>query len=189
MNHLIWTKKNSLRPEFCQHVIDKFEKDDRKISGKVGYPPRLSDLKKSTDMHISIFPEWKMEDRIFHLALKKGLDEYNQHINSSPHPKYDPFLASSKDAGFQIQRTYPGEYYEWHSDDQLKDDWVRTITFIWYLNDIHENGYTEFSNGTKIQPEEGKLLLFPATWTYVHRGYPPKSETKYITTGWIYGHF
>lgn len=63
----------------------------------------------------------------------------------------------------------------------------RYFTFIWYLNDIHEDGYTEFIDGTKIQPETGKMIIFPSTWTYTHRGYPPKSEVKYICTGWIHG--
>ena len=45
--------------------------------------------------------------------------------------------------------------------------------------------YTEFYTGLKIKPEVGKILMFPALWPWVHRGYPPKSETKYICTGWI----
>ena len=61
----------------------------------------------------------------------------------------------------------------------------RLLTIIWYLNDIHEDGYTEFYSGLKVQPEEGKIMMFPALWPYVHRGFPPKSETKYICTGWI----
>ena len=48
------------------------------------------------------------------------------------------------------------------------------------------DGYTEFKNGIKIQPEQGKLLIFPAVWSYIHRGFPPKTETKYICTGWIH---
>ena len=31
----------------------------------------------------------------------------------------------------------------------------------------------------------GKILMVPALWPWVHRGYPPKYETKYICTGWI----
>ena len=28
-------------------------------------------------------------------------------------------------------------------------------------------------------------MIFPATWTYLHQGYPPK-QNKYIVTGWIF---
>jgi len=63
---------------------------------------------------------------------------------------------------------------------------MRVLTFIWYLNDIEEDGYTEFMDGTKVQPKTGRFCLFPATWEYHHRGYPPKSQTKYICTGWLH---
>jgi hypothetical protein len=38
----------------------------------------------------------------------------------------------------------------------------------------------------EIQPEQGTLLIFPAVWSYIHREFPPKTETKYICTGWIH---
>lgn len=90
------------------------------------------------------------------------------------------------DSGYQIQRTLPGDFYTWHTDACAENSKVRQLTYIWYLNDVHDDGYTEFLNGTRIQPETGKMIIFPATWTYLHRGYPPKSETKYIVTGWVY---
>ena len=62
---------------------------------------------------------------------------------------------------------------------------TRKLTFIWYLNDIIEGGDTEFSSGLKIKPETGKIVIFPALWPWVHRGNPPKSENKYICTGWV----
>ena len=93
------------------------------------------------------------------------------------------------DTGYQIQRTLPGEFYTWHNDFYYEQHKSRFLTFIWYLNDVYEDGYTEFIDGTKIEPRTGKMMIFPATWTYQHRGYPPKSETKYICTGWIYGSY
>ena len=62
----------------------------------------------------------------------------------------------------------------------------RKLTFIWYLNDIKDGGYTEFIDGTKIKPEVGKLVIFPASWEFLHRGVPPKSEDKYLCTGWVH---
>ena len=45
---------------------------------------------------------------------------------------------------------------------------VRCLTYIWYLNDIDEDGYTEFIDGTKVQPKTGRICIFPATWTFIH---------------------
>jgi hypothetical protein len=188
---LIWTKNNTLSSDFCCHVIDKFEKDERKHQGLIGYNREEShSVKKSTDLNITSYSEWSNEDSIFFSSLNKGLSEYFEHCN-----KYKPYFPHAyvgacdnpniKDSGYQIQRTNPGEYYRWHHDGWFEKKFLRLVTYIWYLNDVKEEGYTEFSNGMKIQPEEGKLLIFPATWTYIHQGFPPKSETKYICTGWI----
>ena len=188
-NPFIWTEKNNLKSDFCKNCISKFEKDDRKYKGVAGYKYNPS-LKKSTDLNISILDNWKEEDNIFYQAITDASNKYFEYINSSL-PNYNGIVEIMKsnniqDTGYQIQKTKPSEFYDWHSDAAVEFDKVRTITFIWYLNTINKEGYTEFWDGTKIKPEEGKLLLFPATWDFIHRGVPPKKEIKYICTGWLY---
>jgi hypothetical protein len=52
---------------------------------------------------------------------------------------------------------------------------------------LNENeACTEFLNGKKIKPEPGKIVFFPTTWTYAHRGQPIEKGNKYIVTGFIY---
>jgi hypothetical protein len=62
----------------------------------------------------------------------------------------------------------------------------RIITYLWYLNDVEEGGETVLEDNIFIKPTIGKLLLFPACWTYPHCGRIPISSNKYIITGWIY---
>jgi len=31
----------------------------------------------------------------------------------------------------------------------------------------------------------GKVIIFPADWTFTHRGIVSKTQTKYIITGWL----
>ena len=176
LNDFIWIKRNALSEEFCQHCIEKFEKDDRKHQGLVRSGLCL-DTKVSTDLSITTKDGWKEEDKIFFNSLTSNIDSYIESV-----PYANEVVPNPKDTGYNIQRTDPGGFYTWHQD-QWKN---RRITFIWYLNDVTEDGYTEFSTGYKVQPETGKLLLFPALWPWVHRGFPPKSEVKYICTGWLY---
>jgi hypothetical protein len=190
MDPLIWTKDNVLSSDFCRHVINKFENDERKHVGLVGFDRRTSPVKKSIDLNISHYDDWKDEDNIFFNSLNENFKEYVNHCNQ--YNAYFPYAfvgsemrQNTKDSGYQIQRTKPKEYYKWHHDGWIENKFMRVITYIWYLNNIVHDGYTEFSNGIKIQPEQGKILIFPATWTYIHQGFPPKSETKYICTGWI----
>ena len=66
---------------------------------------------------------------------------------------------------------------------------VRQLTYIWYLNDIVDGGETEFWANHRIKPTTGKLIIFPSHWTYPHKGLVPKSDDKYIITGWLYQYY
>jgi hypothetical protein len=62
----------------------------------------------------------------------------------------------------------------------------RVITYLWYLNDVNDGGETEFCGDFKVKPRAGKLVLFPASWCYPHKGIMPLSNNKYIITGWLH---
>ena len=176
----IYIQKDALPKSFCDNVIQKFELDDRKRQGQVGSGVRL-DIKRSCDLSISGKEDWKSYDEAFFKSLNNALKEYLRFIPE----EYIQFKALGRfedDTGYQIQKTQPGDYYIWHHD-QTK---TRLVTFIWYLNDVKDGGYTEFIDGTRIQPEAGKLIIFPATWDFLHRGVSPKTETKYLCTGWVH---
>jgi hypothetical protein len=181
---LIQSFPNSLSPEVCQSLIRKFEGDSRKTPGTTqrGLDP---DYKRSTDLMISPLPEYGEEDQILNQTLERSF----QHYCATTLTKCGWNPKNVIDFGFQIQRTEPGEFYLWHNDQvpYAQSGRVRFLTFIWYLNSLTEDeeGETAFWDGTLIRPEEGKLVLFPATWNFVHMGRPPK-KTKYICTGWLY---
>lgn len=189
MNKFIWEKQNALSSEFCKNVIYKFERDFRKSDGITLSGDILNLTKKSTDLCITGLSHWEDEDKIFHSSLITSSKEYINYL--SKRPDFQPLELSLDyyDTGYQIQRTRGGtEYYNWHNDFHAIGNDVRMITFIWYLNSIDgPGGETEFYDGTKIKPEEGKLIFFPATWNFTHRGkVPPKGTIKYLCTGWLW---
>ena len=187
----IYVADGTLDPEFCKNVIEKFEKDDRKKPGIMGRQEDQrvdTSIKDSIDLYISSLPEWKDEDKVFYDSL---LEHHRLYLREGKWVEnYFPSLGDLTDGGYQIQRTRPGAGYVWHHDatygDSVETKGVRSSTYIWYLNDIDEDGYTEFIDGTKVQPKTGRICIFPASWTYIHRGYPPKNQTKYIVTGWMH---
>lgn len=185
MNKFIWEKQNALSSEFCNEVIYKFERDLRKLPGKT--LGGLSEKKKSVDLAITNLKGWENIDKVFCDSLTQGVIEYRNYISENLQGCLDGL--NLNDTGYQIQRTIGGEgYYHWHHDF-TRDNFngTRWATFIWYLNDVDLGGETEFIDGTKIKPEEGKLIFFPATWDFVHRGImPPKGIVKYLCTGWLY---
>jgi len=191
LHDFIYYSDDSVLPaSTCKDLISKFEQCPHKHSGVTGSSENelIDEVKKSTDIHITSTPGFEEENKVCRKHLFDQIKHYQSLIEAKI-PIYFPLNQGVKYMGFNMQRTNPGEYYHWHCDeDVLNDKWARSITYIFYLNDIHNDGYTEFYNGLKIQPKQGHCLIFPATWSFVHRGYPPKDETKYIITGWLYSH-
>ena len=176
----IYIERDALPKSFCNNVIEKFEQDDRKRQGQVGSGVHL-EIKRSSDLSITELEDWKSYDQAFFRCLNNGLKKYVRFLPEE-YIKHKALSELGDDTGYQIQRTQPGDYYIWHHDQSA----TRLVTFIWYLNDIKDGGYTEFIDGTRIQPEAGKLIIFPATWDFLHRGVSPKTETKYLCTGWVH---
>ena len=182
-----YIKKDVISKETCQQIIDLFEKSD-KYQGIIKSGLDIS-LKKTFEVKIK-GNEWLEIDNFLCISLSKALIEYgNQVKNLCNNTIILEYLQNNTvtDSGYQIQKyiKYDG-FYVWHNDVSIKNQLSeRIITFIFYLNDIEEGGETLFYNG-KVKPEAGKLLLFPATWTYNHKGNMPKSNDKYIITGWVY---
>ena len=190
----IYVKDNDLSDEFCEHIIDKFEKQPLSIRspGVVGYGQRIDEkLKKTYDLWLyNDIENWRKEDKEFFERLAENLECYTEHIKEI-HPILHYYTSEDimKDTGYQIQKYVKSEggHYDWHHDFMLKKTLgARMLTYIWYLNDVKEGGHTEFVNGVKVEPKRGRLCIFPATWTYLHRGCVPISNDKYIVTGWVY---
>ena len=195
----IYTIRNNLSSETCNDIIDRFEKDDNKKPGRVGTGVVRTDVKTSTDLSISIESEWEDIDKLLFEKLKEGFDKYYDYIlntviaqSVSPDDMdnfktllYNLLKRQHHDDGYQIQRIEKGQYYIWHSD--MFNAKGRVIAFIWYLNsiDAQDGGSTDFL-GKRIQPREGDLIFFPATWTYFHTGRPVLGDkAKYIVTGFL----
>ena len=176
----IYIERDALPKSFCNNVIEKFEQDDRKRQGQVGSGVHL-EIKRSSDLSITELEDWKSYDQAFFRCLNNGLKKYVRFLPQE-YTMYKALSEIKNDTGYQIQRTQPGDYYIWHHDQTTS----RLVTFIWYLNDVKDGGYTEFIDGTRIQPEAGKLIIFPSTWDFLHRGVSPKTETKYLCTGWVH---
>ena len=84
-----------------------------------------------------------------------------------------------------VQKTEPGQgYHRWHCEQAKHSH--RVAACMMYLNDDFDGGETEFLYQNKrIVPKRGQFLIWPATYTHAHRGNPPLSGKKYITTSWI----
>jgi hypothetical protein len=196
--------KCSLSPELCNDIIMKFELQEDKYIGETQSGVNIN-VKNTIDYLININEEkenssyvWTNIERILYQELTDKIIKYTEYLNhrffgSFTDPDNYPYKFLHKqylsDSGFLIQKyTKKIGKYIYHNDFKIEpqQDRYRVITFLWYLNDIEEGGTTEFLGGEfEIKPEKGKLILFPACWTFPHTGNVPISHDKYIITGWF----
>jgi hypothetical protein len=171
--------------DFCNRVIEKFEKSDLKFMGMNNGD---TNKKKSVDLRIYDEPEWAEEEKYFGDMIREATKKYKTFLtdmDTDDEVKRDlsNYLKGVHVYPPQIQRTKPGQYYHWHHDQLYPPNW-KLITYIIYLNTVEKDsgGTTEFSCGKTIQPKVGKIIFFPSTWTYYHRGKTLEKGVKYIAT-------
>ncbi len=180
-NSFIFEWHNCLDKDFCDRMIKQFENsEDEHHKGVVSFGIERPELKRSTDLYLRGEPQWEWADKVLYEKINEAVAELGREF----------YLFSEdalEDTGYQIQRTVPGQFYHWHKDLN-RFSRKRVLVFIWYLNDLPPGvgGTTDFKfQNVSVQPETGKLVVFPPYWTHLHRNAVLKSGVKYIVTGWI----
>ena len=109
---------------------------------------------------------------------------FNEYVRVFGHLRTVPMYSCVQ----KVQMTPAGGgYHVWHDENSHLEHANRCLTWMIYLNDDFEGGETEFLYYKKrVQPEKGKLLIWPAGMTHAHRGGLVLKGTKYIVTGWFY---
>tara|TARA_B100001175_G_C19466160_1_gene619192 strand:+ start:784 stop:1380 length:597 start_codon:yes stop_codon:yes gene_type:complete len=190
MDNLIQVFENSISSRVCENLIYKFEHniDIKKGATIGGYNPKY---KKTIDLTFG--PDENIHFLELYNLLNSKLAYYiNEYKNITNFQLPTNFICQLH---MMMKYLKNDGHYNFHHDFHLlgttksdandKSESCRILTYLFYLNTVDEGGETEFIDGTKIKPEKGKLLIFPATWPYVHKGNMPLSSNKYIVTGWL----
>jgi Rps23 Pro-64 3,4-dihydroxylase Tpa1-like proline 4-hydroxylase len=189
----IYEIPNAVSKEVCEDMIKRFLNDNDKERSTIGNNQRVeTNIRNTTNLWLAKFDKWGDIIAPMLDVFLNGLEEYKKYLLK--------LNCISEDLGSQlfdmvtmehifINQTNEGEFYQWHYDSSKKsNECHRILTFLLYLNTLEEDqgGCTEFKCGKKVRPEQGKLLIFPSTWTYVHRGAEVKNGgMKYTCGTWV----
>jgi len=177
--------KNAFTKEFCKGVIKQYEDMAAAGHGQTRFETG-ENLKTNID-DTQLFAH-----EINYIPLGKLTREFNELFWGNFFPIYEQEYSILKNSdrhtnySFKIQKTkIGGGYHVWHYESATRENSNRLLTWILYLNDVHEGGETEFLyQHMRVKPEQGTLVIWPAAFTHTHRGNPPLSNEKYIVTGW-----
>jgi hypothetical protein len=172
----------------CDKLIDIHKLSDNKINGFVGVEPNIQvnpSIKLSTD--VLVYPK----DILLNNVIKNYFDQLQNilEVYKKQYPMSDNYAPWEIKEGCNIQHYKPNEgYFVWHTERTatIVPNCNRHLVFMTYLNDVDDQGETEFYHQElKVKPRKGLTLIWPADWTHTHRGITSPTEEKYIITGWF----
>lgn len=170
----------------CDTILSWFDNSNQKYTGQCfsdnGGKSMAVDksVKDSTDCildELFIRREYTNE---LQKVINQYVDSYHYSGNGQPFAVTEPIVVQHYNPG--------GGYYAWHYE--RSHAWCeqanRHLVFTTYLNDVEDDGETEFYyQKLKVKPKKGLTVIFPADWTHTHRGVASQTEEKYIVTGWL----
>lgn len=168
---------------FCDKWLGLYNSNlDKTNQGKYGVDGLVDyDIKHSVDLEIhSGYINLFKYDSFLNECKRRYIEKY-----PAVECEEDFTITSS----FYIQR-YPagGGFKVWHKERSSSKlpNVSRHLVFMTYLNDVRDGGGTEFFyQGVKIGADKGLTLMWPADWTFTHRGIVSPTEEKTIITGWF----
>tara|TARA_R100000687_G_C6406999_1_gene144609 strand:- start:31 stop:648 length:618 start_codon:yes stop_codon:yes gene_type:complete len=171
---------NYFTDKLCDKYISFFEKVQLRDRGNI---------KRVQDKHFSLLTELYATDLNINYIGK----DFQRVFWTDCYPKYVEKYPIIKEFNkhrildIKIQKTEKGEgFHVWHTEMMGPGDRNRFMVFSLYLNTVETGGETEFLHQSlRVEPIKNRFVMFPATYTHVHRGNPPLSGTKYIITGWV----
>lgn len=191
METFIKSYPSSISPGTCQRLIDLFKDALKRKVTHAGQTGGSVDTKRkdSTDLSSAKIPDplrkkYAADIDDFFRSLDQALSDYIEVFSILKPPKTYPLGVFD----FNIQRYYPGgqAYHAWHYESPYPRVAGRVLTWMAYLNTVQKGGETEFHHqGVKAKPEEGTTLIWPGSFTHIHRGLPAPDEVKFIITGWF----
>jgi prolyl 4-hydroxylase len=177
-----WYISNSV----CDDMIKVFHSSKLKketikgLQGKNGVADINLNIKDSEDLIIS------------HLDNDKEILNYREQLQLCLNEYVKKYPDANTLAKYNINSDYNIQYYSigggyksWHSERSAKNESIRVLVFMTYLNDV-EDGGTMFKYQKLISPaKKGLTLIWPSDWTHTHKGQISKTKEKYIVTGWF----
>jgi len=171
--------------KICDDIVSYFQLKDGKVEGEIGHNREVNKaIKDSLDLIVT--PENFSHPIIakYLVALREVAARYTEKYQAA-----GLVNAWSVTENINIQYYKPtAGYKEWHTEriGKMLPSANRHLVFMTYLNDVSDEGGTEFYyQRLRVQPRKGLTLIWPVDWTHLHRGVVSPSEEKYIITGWF----
>jgi hypothetical protein len=184
----IYENEKYLSPETCEKLIKMYDKESKK-GGKLSFVKQYKiykddfmindpELKKYNPEIIEVLNLCMAELSNYHYyLLSNNIDKYTNNKDESV--LYNVF-AFDYLLNFEIEKINPQKNFKWCMEHHKN----ASVCFTIFLNTLEDDagGKTKFSCGKIIKPVQGKMIVFPAQWTYIHKNLNILKGSKYVLT-------
>ena len=169
----------------CDDVLDFYNLFPNKNKGVSSSSDinKAKSAKISTDVTITEYDFANPRIIRYTNVLKKLMQDYMKMFPSIGRGGWELGITET----FNIQRYKPGEgFFDWHYErNPFPPANNRVLVFMTYLNDAADAGTHFMYQNVTTECKKGLTVLWPADWTYTHKGQISKEFEKTIITGWI----
>lgn len=176
LNDFIQIYENAIDTNVCDFLINIFEQNPEYRESESGSNYSQFNLTKIRDLSEEVN---KIHNTLIQSVFKYR-DEYYESYDKRIFPEAHAFEQ------FKIQNFNPNDEIEFDTYIDVQDytSARRFLCFMWYLND-NEAGQDEFLD-LFIQPEKGKLVIYPSLWLFPHKKITPVKEPQYILRTYLH---
>lgn len=172
-----WTPSDT---SICDKIIEYYTSNPSKYEGTSG----LGVDKSNKDSLDCIFEDADLFAEYTSTCLRPAVEEYvKRYIYAHEYAAWNVV----EKVGIQYYKPGAG-YHAWHTERCVGKvpNAARHLVFMTYLNDVTDCGETEwYYQKLKVQPRKGLTVIWPADWTFTHRGVTSPTQDKYVVTGWF----
>ena len=188
INNFIGVYDGYITQDECNKAISLFENQNSLNQTLNRHASERSQIHRKQDQQYFLAGEnikvWHTKLKSLLVNFEMAFKHYEEHTGIT-----DAFgLKHLHFTTLKIQKTLPTEgYHVWHLEHGAGfEGESRAAVYSIYLNDVEEGGETEFLHFSKrVKPKTGRIVIWPASFPYLHRGNPPLSGEKYILTSWL----
>ena len=183
--HFIGIYDGALTSDECNVVRQYFDKHPDQEPGQIGYGFVDPKLKDSTDVY-SRFTDSSFSHKILYKGIEEGFQKYEaEHAGMNHTDRFSLYNSCN------FQKYEPKQGFKlWHHESTNFTNYpnpqtTRALAWMIFLNDCPGGGTMFMEQDFTLEAKCGRLAIWPAGWTHVHRGQVSETHTKYIATGWF----
>jgi len=188
METYIRNYENVISDEICSDIINIYEKLWKEKTEEIQSMSLCYDTKGNKTcgacncqrLDIMQHKEFQQYTNIILQYLQSTIQRYTEDTNIIKH-QWPPRYGFEH---FRVKRYLPDgiQQHDLHSDVNDKSSAKRFLSIICYLNEDFSGGETTFPNfNHNSKVTTGGIIMFPCTWSYLHKGNPVKSGSgKYV---------